>query len=207
VQSVYLASELNASGIHQSCFITAVGLKALRVPTHDLLNVRLALGSTICNTLREYLPVQVLWGPGTLSSTALSRDSWKWFEFKEPYPYDGKSNLLVDYSRTDSRDPGRCLGTVLVRETNQEARTLYGRKDEHFPHFPFSVSSGTCTAVLGIMIRCSSPVCFIPPEVSMTLLSAPKRVKVQVSFDGSSFVSLSQVDWQTGGEVRVVEVS
>lgn len=119
VQSIYLASELGAAGR-----LTGLALDVTTLPSQPLTRFTVRVRPT---TLAAYASGAIWettgWTTVFQATRTVSNTGWVMLPFTTPFPYDGTSNLMVDFS-FDNVATG---SSGIVRATAATAtRTLYG---------------------------------------------------------------------------------
>lgn len=104
LQFVVLAEELLAAGMQPGNEI--IGMKfrcGSSVPGRDLANLRIRLQNTDQTISTSWVTTgwTLVYGPVTISQTAITANTWYQHDFSTPFVWDGR-NLLVDVSRDDS---------------------------------------------------------------------------------------------------------
>ncbi|MES1911421.1 MAG: hypothetical protein MHM6MM_003850 [Cercozoa sp. M6MM] len=139
--SLYLASELKDAGVSGPGMIKSVSFFCEQASGRDMSALRIALGTTSQDQLTGFpSDLTVCYGPKHISNTHMQLQSFTTFELETPFYYDGRSNLIIDTSNSNTgySSGGRAAGVNVGTNRAWRART-----DTHYTAFPFEPGSGT----------------------------------------------------------------
>lgn len=149
VQFVITKSELLSFGIVQGNFINSISLKSTSQPSRDLSNFRIRIGQTDKTILTAWEKSMVLVWQGTVPRTELVTNTYKKYNFIEPYEI-GDDNLVIEVSRDETT--GANSGAMGVRNGLTNGRMISWRADGGFS-FPFdTVGITSNTFILDVIL-------------------------------------------------------
>ncbi len=120
-QVIYLSSEIKRSGI-----ITGLALYVTKLPGQKLNNWTIRMKHTdLSSHLEEYM-YTTGWIEVFNNDVDILEGGWQWFDFQLPFVYNGKDNLMVDFSHNNNSytKAGTCRATQKAT-----TRTLYAYSD------------------------------------------------------------------------------
>ncbi len=102
VQTIYLASELEAAGIVGPTIITGIDLHCSETPGRDIANFRIRMQNTDATSLSAFTTTgwTTVYGPETYTKPTVGE--WHNHTLDTPFEWDGVSNLMIDFYRNDA---------------------------------------------------------------------------------------------------------
>jgi hypothetical protein len=120
-QVIYLSSEIKRSGT-----ITGLALNVTKLPGQTMNNWTIRMKHTDLSSYIEDQMYTTGWTEVFNNDVNISEIGWQWFDFQLPFEYNGKLNLMVDFSHNNNSysRAGTCRATQ-----KSSKRTLYAYSD------------------------------------------------------------------------------
>lgn len=158
-QTIYLASDITSKGVPASlCFITALQLKADTRPGRDLSNFRMEYALTSKTCMDDgWVSTTPCYGPTSLLRSSVASGGWVTLDLSSPIAWDGRSNLLLQYSFNGNGDTANVGATGGVSVVGNRSR-LYCTDVPDYS-YPFSghsrsdIDNGTTNTVQRLRIK------------------------------------------------------
>lgn len=162
LQSLYLASELNAAGLSAGAQITSISLKCAQLPGRAVANFRVRMGHTSQATVLALSDtgLSVHFGPQSLPVSSFAVNAWRALPLASPFVWNGSDNVFIDFTTDDSSwsHGGGCF----VRDAGPD-RSRYGYSDS-LTSWPFDNIGNQSESSLVPSMRLE----FIPGSLSVT---------------------------------------
>ena len=120
-QVIYLSSEIKGSGT-----ITGLALYVTKLPGQKLNNWTIRMKHTDISSYSDNWMYSSGWTEVFNNDVTITDTGWQWFDFQLPFVFNGKNNLMVDFSHNNNSysGAGSCRSTQKAT-----TRTLYAYSD------------------------------------------------------------------------------